>query len=177
MTPVDIVLGLMIAYGAYKGYRKGLLIEIIGTVSLVLALFAGFALLDLVVSILSQYIEGADLFLPYIAFFAIFFGMIWLLRKVGWQVRKAVRYTLIGSFDTVAGGIVGALKVLFSISTILWIINLLGIQVPAQHTQDSFLYPIAVRIGPKAVRVASSVFPFLRDWIEEIKSIFEKIAT
>lgn len=177
MTPVDIVLGLLIAYGAYRGYRKGLLIEIIGTVSLVLALFAGFALLDIAVSLLSRYIEGADLILPYVAFFAIFFGMIWLMRKLGWQVRKAVRYTLIGSFDTVAGGIVGALKVLFSISTILWIVNLLGIQIPMQHTEGSFIYPIAVRIGPKAVRVASSVFPFLRDWITEIREVFEKIAT
>jgi membrane protein required for colicin V production len=177
LKPIDIIILLLVLYGGYKGYKKGLLIELVGTVGLVAAIFCGFTLLDVTVGILTAFVPSLRVVLPYIAFVLIFLGVVGLVRRLGCQLRKTLRYTLLGSLDTLAGAVIGVLKVTFSISTMIWIVGLLGFTLPTEQTEGTFLYPIAQQLGPKAVRIASAIFPFLTDFIEQIKSIFEKAAS
>lgn len=174
MQPIDIFILLPMAWGIYKGYTRGLLVEVMGAIGLVLAVLAGFMLLDLGVEVASPWAGELRPLLPYIIFVIIFIMVVLVIRRLGFAIRQNIRYTLLGGFDSIAGAVVGMLKVAFAISTILWIIDTAGVEVPAKYTNDTFVYPVLVELGPKSVKLLSMIFPFLKQLVESIRQLFEK---
>ena len=55
------------------GFRKGLLLEIVGILAFVLGIIGGFKLMELGMTYLDDYIEDFDHFLPFISFLIISF--------------------------------------------------------------------------------------------------------
>ena len=74
MKLLDVLILLPLLWGALHGYRKGLLIEIIGILGMVVAMVLGFKFLGLGMEVLTPYFsEGvARKILPYVGFSAIF---------------------------------------------------------------------------------------------------------
>jgi membrane protein required for colicin V production len=162
-------------WGAYAGYKRGLLVEIVAIVAFVLAVVLGFKMLDVGLKFLSPYISGSNRFLPYFAFSAIFFPIIFLVNRLGRMLRKSLRYTLIGSFDSMAGAMVGVLTWAFGISVFLWLINAVGIRIPLSASEDTFLYPIISPIAPTIISKASHLLPLGSDLIDSIKKALGKL--
>jgi membrane protein required for colicin V production len=171
---LDVFILVPVVWGIYKGYTQGLVVEIVGTVGLVLAVLAGFMLLDLGVEIAAPFAGELAPLLPYIIFIVIFIGVVLAVRRLGYAIRENIRYTLLGSFDSIAGAVVGLLKVAFAVSTIIWIIQTAGIEVPVKYTRDTLVYPVLAEMGPKSVKMLSMIFPFIKQLVESIKHLFQK---
>jgi membrane protein required for colicin V production len=156
---VDIVLILLLLFGAYRGYQKGLLLEILTFFALIIAIISAFNLLHAGVKFLSNYFESSKI-LPYISFILIFllvFIGIFFLSKA---LKKIVDYTLLGRFDKYAGALLGACEIAFGISMILWLSHNAHIDMPRSYTNGTFLYPNLVAFAPKLVSWISYVIPF-----------------
>lgn len=151
------------AYAGYQGYKKGLVVEVVNTLGLVLAILAGFMLLDMVMQWIKPFTKGGEPLLPFIAFAIIFFGVIWAVRKLGKVARQTLRYTLFGTLDAAAGAALGILKISFSISTILWLIALIGIRIPDVYTRHTLIYPVVAKIGPGSIKLFGILIPFLKE--------------
>lgn len=171
MKLLDVLILLPLLWGALHGYRKGLLIEIIGILGMVVAMVLGFKFLGLGMEILTPYFsEGvARKILPYVGFSAIFFPTIFLLNQFGYAIRRSLRYSILGTFDSFAGAMVGVFTWVFGISVFFWLVNAIGVKIPAHRTDDTYLYPLVVPVAPTVITKALSLMPKGTDIISEWK--------
>jgi membrane protein required for colicin V production len=158
---LDLFILLPILYGAYRGYQKGLLIEIIGIAAFILAIVVGFKFLGFGMNMLAPYIgeQMSYRFLPYLSFTLIFFPTIFLLNKFGWMLRKALRFTILGTVDGFAGAIVGAFTWVFGISIFLWLLKTIEVKIPEQYAKDSVSYEHIIKVAPAVVSKVSDWIP------------------
>lgn len=175
MKTIDLIILFPLLLGAYNGYKRGLLLEVIAIFAFVLAVVLGFKLLHVGLDFLSPYVNSSNRFLPYFAFAIIFFPIIFLVNKLGSLLRKSLQYTLIGSFDSMAGAIVGIFTWAFGVSVFLWLINAVGVLIPNSAITDTFLYPVIVPIAPTVISKASALLPLGGDLIEAIKKLLEDV--
>lgn len=161
MNTLDILLLIPLAWGAYTGYQRGILIEIISVVAFIISVVAGFRLLGWAVEGLSPYFSSqiTQKLLPYFGFSIIFFPIIFLIVRLGWLLRRTLRYTIFGSFDSLMGAIVGVFTWAFGLSVFVWMMVSIGMKIPDKETKGSTLLPIIKPIAPKIIGKAT------QDWL------------
>lgn len=171
MNILDLILVLPILWGVYNGYRKGLFIEIIGVAAFIVALVIGFKFLGIGMNYISPYIGErlANRFLPYLSFSVIFFPTIFMINRMGWMLRRALRFTILGTIDGFAGAFVGGFTWLFGISTFIWLFKTMGINIPKEYQQDSFFLKSIEKVSPAIISKSS-------DWIPAGGNIIKKLA-
>ncbi len=177
MNVLDLFFILPLLYGAYRGYQKGLFIEIIGVVAFVIAIVIGFKFLGYGMNLIAPAIgeHMANRFLPYLSFTIIFFPTIFLINKMGWMLRRALRFTILGTIDGFAGAIVGVFTWLFGISTFLWLMTSIDIKIPEKMVKESLTYPVVAKVAPTVISKVSDWIPaggnLIKKLTEEGKSI------
>lgn len=174
MNTADIVILIFLLIGAYTGFKRGMLMEVISLLAFFVALIAGIKLLDWGISLLSDYIEGYDSLLPIIAFSIIFIGIIISLNLIGKAVKKILDLTLLGSLDDVIGGLMGILKWALFISIFLWIFESFGGKVDKGTIDGSILYHPIVSFAPKLFDLFSGLFPYFIDFFEHSKELLNQ---
>lgn len=158
-----------LAYGAVNGYRKGLLVEVVGIIAFVLALMVGFRFLGFGIELLSPYIsrELARKLLPWLGFSIIFFPTIYLVNQIGYTVRRSIKYSVLGTFDSVAGGVVGLFTWVFGISVILWLLAYMNVQLPPRYVQTARIYPYVRPIAPIMMDRTVAWLPKGKQWLNQ----------
>lgn len=169
MSTLDIVIIIPILFGAYHGFQKGFLMEIVSLLAFILAIIGGFKLLHLGMEFLDKHFEINGNLLPYIAFIAIFILIVVGLTLLGKMLKKILDLTLLGSVDSLAGSILGALKWAFGISVLLWLTSYVGLLLPQETTDKSIFYPFIDPIAPVTIDYVSTIFPFASDLFEVIE--------
>lgn len=170
MNVLDLFFILPLLYGAYRGYQKGLFIEIIGVVAFVIAIVIGFKFLGYGMNLIAPAIGEnlANRFLPYLSFTIIFFPTIFLINKMGWMLRRALRFTILGTIDGFAGAMVGIFTWLFGISTFLWLMTSIDIKLPEKLVKESLTYPVVAKVAPTVISKVS-------DWIPAGGNMIKKL--
>ncbi len=161
MATLDILILIPLIWGAYNGYRKGLLVEIVAIIAFVVALIVGFKFLQFGIDLLAPYIsrELARKFLPWLGFSVIFFPVVFMVNRLGYSLRNSLKYTLLGTFDKLAGAAVGTFTWVFGISVLLWLFSFMNILMPTNQTRNSFMYPLLRPIAPRVMNVATVWMP------------------
>ena len=176
MNVLDLIFILPLLYGAYRGYQKGLFIEIIGVAAFIVAIVIGFKFLGYGMNMIAPVIGEnlANRFLPYLSFTVIFFPTIFLINKMGWMLRRALRFTILGTIDGFAGAMVGVFTWLFGISTFLWLMSSIDINLPQKLTKESLTYPAMKKVAPTVISKVSDWIPtggnMIREWTKENKN-------
>jgi membrane protein required for colicin V production len=93
--------------------------------------------------------------LPYLGFSVIFFPIIFLIVRLGWLLRRTIRYTVFGSFDSLAGAAVGLFTWAFGASVFLWMIMAIGVKIPESTTKNAILMPLIKPLAPKIIGKAT----------------------
>jgi len=171
LVTIDIILILILLWGGYSGYRKGLLMEVVAILALVLAIIGGFKLLHWGMDLLDQHFEISGKLLPYITFIAIFVLIVILVNLLGKSLKTILDMTLIGNFDKFAGALVGILKWGFGLSVVLWLTLSFNITLPEHWIDGSIIYPFLVNFAPKVVEWVAHVLPFASGLFDTIKEL------
>ncbi|MHA7099804.1 CvpA family protein [Roseivirga pacifica] len=171
MKTLDIILLVPLIFGAVLGFRKGLLLEIIGILAFVLAIIGGFKLMEVGMTYLAEYIDGMDNLLPFISFIIIFLAIILLINMLGKLLKKMIDLTLLGGLDSFAGAVVGILKWAIGVSIILWLMLNFGIELPGQADEDLVLYPFLAELGPNIIAKLDVIMPFAQEMLESIQDL------
>ncbi|HLO46188.1 MAG TPA: CvpA family protein [Leadbetterella sp.] len=176
MAIIDLILIVPVLLGAFNGYKKGLLVEVFGIAAFVLAIVIGFKFLSFGADFLEKIIGKENLVSvsPYISFFVVFLPTIFLLRKAGWMMRKAVRLTFLGTLDGLFGAFLGGFTALFGMSVFLWIFSKTGIDLPQKWMVDNQYFDFAKSFAPDMISKISNLIPG-GNWIDYLKNIKTKI--
>ncbi|MFY0650633.1 MAG: CvpA family protein [Cyclobacteriaceae bacterium] len=166
MNVIDIVVVVVFGIGAYSGFKKGFILEIISLGAFFVAIIGGIKLLDLGVGYLSSYIEGYDKILPVVVFTIIFILIIILLNWLGKLLKKVLDMTLFGSIDDIIGALLGILKWALILSIFLWVFTSFGGSFDKELTEESFFYKPVASFAPTLFGLISSVFPFIEEFFK-----------
>jgi membrane protein required for colicin V production len=168
LSAIDIVILLLLLLGAYKGFSKGLLLEVIGILAFFVALVAGFKLLHWAMKLLSEHVSISESFLPYAAFLLLFAAIVIGINLMGKALKRVLDMTFMGTFDNLAGAIIGLFKWALAISIFIWLIDSLKVDLPSDALADSYVYPLLQPFAPK-------VFSSLGDVLPTAQSLFQPV--
>jgi membrane protein required for colicin V production len=161
LKTLDILILIPLIWGAWNGYRKGLLIEVIAVIAFIIAMIVGFRFLSFGIELLSPYIsrELARKLLPWLGFSIIFFPTVFMINQMGYSLRQSLRYTLLGTFDSIAGAAVGIFTWVFGISVLFWLFSYMGVKIPQNQTEGTYLYAAIRPIAPLVMKKAAVWVP------------------
>lgn len=167
LSVIDLALLAILAFGAWKGYQQGLVVVLLNTVALIAAIVVGVKFLDEASAFISEHVKTNALLLPILAFGILFgltfFGMQWFAR----YTRKTIRYTLFGSVDQALGAVFGTFRMAFVLSSILFALQMIGIEIKNPGKETLYVFPVLVKLGPFTFKMIAPLLPFLRKLLRE----------
>lgn len=173
MNLLDVIATLIILYGAFKGYKKGFFISLMGFISLYISLIIGIKyhhiLILLIQKIPINLEDNALIVVSIIVSFLFSFLIILQLSKL---LKYILDLTLIGFLDDLGGAFLGSLICGFILSFLFNIIDWLNVKILSDQINNSILYPIIKEIQPiltKYILLAINISPEFWDLIKNIE--------
>lgn len=156
----DIILLGLLALGFYFGFKKGLIVELITIFAFILGIISAFKLLHRGIEFIRPYIDSEKWIVP-TAFVLIFAGVYFGITLFGKWLKTVIQSTPLGKADSAAGGILGLIKMAFSLSILIWIFKNTGLDsLYREYVQKSYLYPFLAEFAPALTKYITYVIPF-----------------
>ena len=143
MNYLDILLIIPLIIGAWRGFKKGLIIELFTLLALLVGIYAGIHFSDFVAGILKNNLGMTSEYLPVIAFTITFLGVGAGVYFLGKMLEGAVSMVALSPVNKMLGLLFGTLKMLFFTSALLVILESYdekGEFIPEQQKEESLLY-------------------------------------
>ena len=167
MTKIDIAITLLLALGAYFGFKRGFLAELFFVTALILGVLIGFKFTGLGVTYLHKQFNADTIFLPYLSFFIIFILVVVLVIFIGNRIKHLTDESFLGKVDSIAGAVLGMMKYAFCASVIFWLAEKINYTFQDSWVRGSWLYP-------KTLVFAKTVSEFFGGFIPFFKEIFKQ---
>lgn len=123
MNYLDIILLLPLIIGAWRGFKKGFIIEIFTLLALLVGLYAGIHFSDFLSALLRDYLGMTSDYVPIIAFTVIFLGVGAMVYFAGKLLERAITAVALTPLNKFAGLTFGIIKMLFFTSAALVILE------------------------------------------------------
>ena len=152
---IDVVLIVPILWAAFVGFKKGLIIEVISLLALVLGIFGGIYLSDYIGELLKETISSE--YLPIAAFGLTFIVIVILMYLIGRMLEKAINMVHLKLLNKIAGMIFGAAKVILIISILIMIVNSYDKKInfiPEEFKESSLLF---VPLGDLSLKIIPTI--------------------
>ncbi|KAB7528488.1 CvpA family protein [Flagellimonas olearia] len=111
MSFLDIVIGILLVWGLYKGLKNGLFVEIASLAALIAGIYGAIHFSYITGNYLAQHMNWSEQYMNIAAFLITFFAIILLVNFAGKFLTKIADFAMLGLLNKLAGGIFGALKV------------------------------------------------------------------
>jgi membrane protein required for colicin V production len=161
----------MLAIGGYSGYRQGLFIGLLSIVAFFIGIILAFRFMHWGAELLAEKVESLTFMLPFIAFIIIFLVVTITIRILAYMVKKALDLTILGTFDSFAGSILGIFKWAVMISLLIWVAKSFEFNFPKNLVEGSVIYPLVVPVAPTLVAMLDNYTPIVDKAIETIQDL------
>lgn len=161
----------MLGVGAYSGYKQGLFIGLLSIVAFFFGIIMAFRFMHWGAEVLAERVESLTFMLPFVSFLIIFFVVTATIRILAYLVKKALNLTILGTFDSFAGMVLGLFKWSLMISLLFWVAHAFDFHLPEKMTENSVLYPSLLPIAPTLVSVLDQYTPVIENTITAIKEL------
>ncbi|MDA1267541.1 MAG: CvpA family protein [Bacteroidetes bacterium] len=163
MEPIDIVILLLLGLGAYEGYKKGLLMTIIGLLGFVLAIVLGVYFMGGVSKWLATETDEAAFALPIIAFLLIFFSTLFLANLAGRALKKMMTLVFLGGLDSLGGAVLGIVRAGFFISLLVLIFDKLEVETSQKWKSKSEFLSYIEPLTPEVIDLLAPILPTVKE--------------
>ena len=119
MSFLDIVLGILLLWGLYKGLKNGLFVELASLAALIIGIFGSIHFSYIAGDYLSQNMEWNPRYIKITSFVITFIVIVLLVHAAGKLLTKIADFAMLGLLNKIAGGIFGALKVAVILGALL----------------------------------------------------------
>jgi len=172
MNYLDVLLLIPILFGAWKGFKKGLIIELFTFLALLVGIYAAIHFSDYMVNILNDNMDMNGKYIPVAAFILTFLIVGAMVYFLGIVLEKAVSVVQLGALNKFAGIVFGATKMLFVSSIIVVVLEAIDQQnsfISKELKDSSLLYE-------PFKKVSFNTIPAFKDSeLFKKKSFFNKI--
>lgn len=167
LNTLDIIFAVPLLYGLYKGFTRGLIIEIASLVGLVLGIYGGVHFSHKTAEVLGEHVNlagSAMQLTSFIVTFLLILCAVYFLAKV---VEKAVSFVAMAFLNKIGGAFFGVFKMAVIMSVFLIVVEALDRRwefIPKKTKQDSMLYAPTASIAPLIVPVFKE-----SDWYDKLE--------
>lgn len=119
MSFIDIVLGVLILFGVYKGFTKGLFVEAASLVGLIAGIYCAIHFSYVAGNYLSERISWEERYINLLAFAITFIVVVVLVGMAGKMLTKVADFAMLGSINKIAGAAFGGLKIAVILGAIM----------------------------------------------------------
>lgn len=173
MNLLDLIATLIILYGAFKGYKKGFFISLMGFISLYLSLIIGIKYHHILILLIQKIpINLEDNVLIVVSIIVSFLFSFLIILQLSKLLKYILDLTLIGFLDDLGGAFLGSLICGFILSFLFNVIDWLNVEIISDQINNSILYPIIKEIQPiltKYILLAINISPEFWDLIKNIE--------
>jgi len=165
----DIILFIPLAFAAWKGFRKGLIIELASIAALIAGVYVAANFSEVVAGYLKEFFELEGTWTSYLAFIATFTGVVFGVYALARVVEKAVNMVALKLVNKLAGLAFGTIKMVLILSIVLNIISWFDQLVPVMTKPDpenSLLFEPVLKAAPTALPVLTQ-----SDWMGKAEEI------
>ncbi|HLT07821.1 MAG TPA: CvpA family protein [Cyclobacteriaceae bacterium] len=173
MSTIDIIILILLAFGAFSGYKQGLFIGLLSIIAFFIGIILAFKFMHWGADMLAERVESLTFMLPFISFIIIFLIVTITIRVLAFMVKKALDLTILGTFDNFGGAVLGLFKWAIMISLLLWVATSFEYKIPEPWLKDSVIYPTITPIAPALVSVLDAYTPIIDQSIEAIKELVQ----
>lgn len=167
MNTLDIILAVPLLYGLYKGFTRGLIVEIASLVGLVLGIYGGVHFSQKTAAVLGDHVNltgNAMQLVAFIVTFLVILGGVYFIAKM---LEKVVNLVAMKLLNKAGGGIFGLLKMALVLSVFLIVVEALDQRwefIPQKQKKTSYLYAPTASIAPLIVPVFKDA-----DWYSDFE--------
>lgn len=157
MNILDLIILIPLAWSAYKGYSKGLIISIASLLALLLGIYGAIRFSDITSSYLIEHFELSSQYLPHISFALTFIIIVVGIHFLARVLDKIVKAVALGFVNRISGAFFGIIKTAFIISVIILLVNKFDEKtglLKAEQKEGSLLYEPLSKVAPL-------IFPYL----------------
>lgn len=150
MSFIDIVLGLLIGYGLYKGLKNGIFVEIASLIALIAGIFGAIHFSYIAGNYLHQNMQWDERYINIAAFIVTFIAIVFVVHLAGKFLTKIADFAMLGLLNKIAGAIFGALKVAVILGAVLIFFERVNSSVglvKSETFENSVLYEPVKEIG------------------------------
>lgn len=155
MGILDIIFIIPIVWLTYKGFSKGLIIEITTLVALLLGIYISLHFSDFTAKFLVEHFQMSQKYLGIISFIITFILVVIVVNIIGKLLEKIIDLVALSFLNKSFGGFFGVLKAVIFLSFIIYFINKFDknrfIFSPSLSS-ESVLYPYIEDVAPAMIR-------------------------
>ncbi len=108
---LDIVLGLLLIWGLWKGLKNGLFVELASLIALIAGIFGAIHFSYIIGNYLANNMEWNEQYINLAAFIITFIIIVLVVHLAGKLLTKIADFAMLGIVNKIAGGLFGMLKV------------------------------------------------------------------
>ena len=159
ISMLDIILIVPIAWFTYKGFSKGLIIELATLIALLLGVYIAGNFSYYTADLLRDSFDFHSKYMSIISFSLTFIAVVFLVMLFGKSLEKVVNMLMLSFVNKLAGAAFGLLKITFVLSILIFILTTFGLEdrlVDKEVQAKSYLYEPVKSIAP-------FVFPVVKE--------------
>ncbi|MEX0313209.1 MAG: CvpA family protein [Allomuricauda sp.] len=119
MEFLDIVIGILLVWGLYKGLKNGLFVEIASLIALIAGIYGAIHFSYIAGNYLVERFDWSESYINITAFLITFFAIVLAVHFAGKFLTKIADFAMLGLLNKIAGGVFGALKVAIIVGALL----------------------------------------------------------
>ncbi len=108
---LDLILGLLLLWGLFRGVKNGFLVELASIIALIAGLYGAFHFSYLAADFLHDRWQWDEKYMNLLAFLITFILIVIAVNIIGKLLTKIADIVMLGLLNKLAGGIFGAFKV------------------------------------------------------------------
>ncbi|MBC2838033.1 CvpA family protein [Robiginitalea sp. SC105] len=147
---LDIILALLLAYGLYKGFRNGLILEVASIIALIAGIYGAIHFSYLAADYLGERLLWDPYYIKLSAFIITFLGIVIAVHLLGKLLTQVAELVLVGFLNRLSGAVFGVVKVAVILGALLIFFERanrsLGME-PGDFVKDSVLYAPIREVG------------------------------
>jgi len=143
MNYLDLIIIIPLMWGAYNGFRKGLVIEVASLVALIAGIYGAMEFSFLTASWLHENLDWSKNAVHMLAFILTFAAIVFVVHLIARGIQKLVKMVALGTLNRIFGALFGAAKYLFIVAVLLYVINAADKRYPfidKKSKESSMLY-------------------------------------
>ncbi len=123
MNYFDVIIIIPLLWGAFKGFKKGLIIEVSSLVALFLGVWGGVKFSAISAKYLSEMFDISEKIMPLISFAITFIIIVIAVFALAKLLEKFIKMIALGLVNKITGAAFGMLKFALIISVVLNLVN------------------------------------------------------
>lgn len=159
MNFIDILIIIPVLWGFWRGFMKGVVMEVATLVAFFLGVWGGMKFSDLIAGYIREWFTTESPYVPLIAFGLVFVAILIAVFALARFIDKSMEKSTLTIFNKLAGGAFGGFKFLLILSVLFFVVDAVEKSVtviPPEIKDNSLLYRPVASVAPK-------VIPGLRD--------------